>query len=308
MPDLENAGAPAATDVAAPGAQPVAQTESGDSGDQPTLAEQNASINDALRAATGFTSKPDDTAPDGGSAPSGDVKPSGPDRGANGQFVPRRGHAVVEANQRAEEAERKLAETDPETVRAQVRAEIEAEQQRKADEAAQSALAESEQADVERYERLRDLPSSEMSVEDWNWVEERKDLLLKFPAVEKHHRAAVDRKVAALNKQQTAFWADVRGQLAETATRPGVDAAVIQTSDRWGDIGDHLYEAGRATGRSELADENRRLADENRQLRLQGPRGLAAARTPLEGGRSSAGAPPMDMNERLFGRWRHQDA
>lgn len=308
MPDLENAGVQPSTDVAASGAQPSAQPEAGDSGDQPTVEEQNASINDALRSAAGFTSKPSDTAPDGQSTASADETLNGPERGANGQFIPRRGHAVVAAQQRADEAERKLAETDPETLRAQVRAEIEAEQQHKADEAAQSALAESEQADVERYERLLATPDHELTGEDYQWREERKALLRQFPTVEKHHRAAVDREVAALNKQQTAFWADVRGQLAVTAGKPGVDADAIKSMGRWSDIGDHLYEAGRATGRSELADENRRLADENRQLRIQGPRGLAAARTPLEGGRSSAGPPPQDMNERLFGRWRHPDA
>lgn len=294
--DQASQGAPPADDSAA-GASPTAQSQGGEPGGQsPTLEEQSASVNDAIRSAalgSRSTLKPPETDASGESAPQGDVKPEEPVRGADGRFVPRRG--VPEAAKVA--------------LREEVRAELLAEQQQATEHAKLDEMSKTREADVARYRTLIETPDARLSADDYAWREDFKEKLELIPEVVSYHqeltRQEIATRTAELSQKQTDFWGDVKGQMGRLSTLPGVDGAAYEKLGNFEQMGGHLWEAGRASGRAELADENRRLADENRQLRQTGPRGLAAARSGLPGGRSSVPA-PTDMNQRLFGAWRGQ--
>ncbi len=239
------------------------------------------------------------TADTGGSAPTlGDERPGSPDRGADGRFIPRRGlpKAIEERDSKIAELERQVAERDPEKLRQQWAAET----TQRAEESELQKLSQARAADVEKYRRLRDERDEDLSADDYAWREDFKAKLRSAPEAEAAHREYARQEIESargeLSARQEAFWDDVRGQMAPLASRPNVDAEAFRKLGRFDQMGDALYEAGRVSGRGELAEENRRLREENQQLRLHGPRGISAARAPLNGGAPSADA-PMSPNE-----------
>ncbi len=216
--------------------------------------------------------------------PRGDVKADVSGRG-------RRARAAEENLQRIADLERQLAERDPGKVREQVLADLEAEKARQAEEAASSEVFASEQADAERYARLRDLPDRDLSDEDYRWREERKALLASFPKARAALSAQAEQQVKA---EQSAFWQTVRSQLTGLAHKPGLDAAAFKAAPDFAVMGEQLYEAGAEAERSRLQpkldqalEKVRRLEAASGQFALAGRGGLAAARAPrVTGGRS----------------------
>lgn len=281
----------------------AAQPEAGDSGDwlDKGPSEESQIFGDLLRSDRSSvaitTSKPADAATGGQSTPSeGDEAPTDPERDAAGRFIPRRGipKAVAEAEAKAAAAEAKLAEMSPDKLREQVRAEIESEQQRKTETEAQARMSQEAAADAERYERLRDLPSHEMSVEDWNWVEERRALLKQYPQADAHYKAQYDRRAQELDGRHHAVMNGIASQMSATGQRLGIDTSAWQKQGvTFADMAADIEAAVRA--------EYRAVEMENRQLKMTGPRGLASARTGLNGGMSNGGAAPMNEND-LFRR------
>lgn len=271
-------------------------------------------MNGFLRGELLATSKPATSEAAGESTPAengqtGDVKPAervDPLRGSDGRFS-RRGvpEAVKTAEQRAAELEAQLAARDPEKIRAQVRAEIEAEQTTQAEQARLDELSKAQQADVEKYRRLNDVPDYKLEPADRQWLQDFKDKLDLFPEVKQFHEADTARRIKAASDGHTQH---LLSALARHVKLPGVDEKAFRALDEYGAIGDHLYEAGGRARQPEidrLKADNERLADQNRQLRGSGNGGMGSAREPAPPGRSSS-AVPRDghsaMNEWLRGR------
>lgn len=207
-------------------------------------------------------------------------------------------------------------EADLQRARDEARASYEADRTRQQTEAEQRAIAAQETADVERYERLRDLPSSEMSAEDWNWVEERKETLKKFPTVEAHHRTQatrfVDSKLAELNQKQGAFWIDVKSQMADAATRNGLDPKDWEKPGvTWNAIGLAIEQATEArvtervtaslkgevdAARAEVLKVRKELQDANDQL-------LSLTKAPRSAGRSQTVTDERARGANYGGTW-----
>lgn len=277
-------------------AQPAAASPSGEPGadQQPS----NDVVNDAFRARAGQpTSKPLDAAPVGESTAQADVKPTEPaPRGADGKFLPRRGapEAVRTAEERVADLERQLAERDPVKLRDQVRAEILAES-----EAAQAS--DQERADIERYQRLLSTPDAELSGEDYQWREDRKELLAKYPHVEKHYQSFAQTQIDDGWKR---IKSDIGQKMAVHASKPGVDADAFSKLDDWGEIGEHLYHAGARAMEGDLRPQleaaNARIQELEQQYRYSGTGGLGSARGAVPAGRSPS-VPPPTVND-LFRR------
>lgn len=293
----------ATTDQAAPPAEDaspvvVEQDRSGESGRAPAdKAAVQAGMNAWMRGELA-TSKPAASEPAGESAPTdgrGDVKPAervDPLRDPQGRFS-RRGvpEAVKSAEQRAAELEAQLAERDPEKIRAQVRAEIEAEQSGKAEQAKLDELTKSQQADVEKYRRLNDVPDYKLDPADRQWLQDFKDKLDLFPEVKQFHEADTARRIKAASDAHTTA---LLSSLARHVKLPGVDEKVFRSISEYGALGDHLYEAGGRSRQPEidkLKAENDRLAGEVRQLSRSGNGGMGAIRDPSPPGRSSSAVP-----------------
>ena len=280
----------------------ISQASSGEpEAEQPTPEQRNAVVNDAFRArAGGFQStlKPEASEQVGESTEFSDVKPTsgdGPVRDASGRFVPRRGvpEAIRTADERIADLERQLAERDPATIRQQILDE----------QAAAAAGPDDEQqarADADRFLSLRDLPDDHPKLvegDNWQWLQEQKKLRADYPKAERalrawHQKQAED---AIASRDQA-----VLGALRRHVALPGVDEPTFRKLSDWGDLGDHLYEAGRRSLEPELTSARDRIAElerEQQQARFAGPRGLGSARLPIEAGRSAAPAPGRDIND-----------
>lgn len=292
-------------------ASPVAaQPEAEESGrERPNLVEQSRVINDVLRsAAVGApaTSKPADAAPVGESAPQGDVKPTegATERGADGRFIPRRGvpEAIKTAEERVADLERQLAERDPATIRQQI-----------LDEQAQQAAGPSddEQArrDAERYIALRDLPDTDPLLaegDNWAWLQHQRELRANYPKAARALQAQLDAEAEAIRsegtREQARFWDDVKAQMTAAGLKKGVDFETYRGLPHFSAMGEHLYDAGSASRQPEidgLKAELDRALNDNHQLRLTGPRGLGAGRSPIEAGRSDAGYRAPTVNDNI---------
>jgi hypothetical protein len=205
----------------------------------------------------------------------------------------RRSQQAAANAERIAELERQLADRDPE----KIRADLAAEQQRQQEQAAQSHLADTEQADAERYARLRDVPDRDLSDDDYRWREDRKALLSAFPkartALEAQTRQELAAYQAQLQQSYEGAWAQITREMGQAESKPGVERGAIVKGTSFSAIADHLYEAGRKSLQPELdraLEQVRRLQGEGRQFRLSGRNGLAAARAPINGGRSAAHA------------------
>ena len=293
-----------------PSAQPSAQPEAGGSGQdwhEAGPSEESKAFR-ALIASGGrsgvttVTSKPSTADPDGGSTPEGDVKPSAPDRGADGKFVPRRGvqKALAEADAKV------AAAPDPDQLREQIRAEVRAEQQTAADNAKLDELAQSKAADVARYRQLLEVPDAEMSGDDYQFREDFKERLRLIPEVESTHRElarqTIEAERKALSTKEVNFLNGIYDQVATLASKAGIDpekwkAKGVDFAVMAEDYATARVSAREAEVRAELGAEIRRLQDANQQFRLTGSRGLGAARTGLNGGVSGTGAPDLNAND-----------
>ena len=291
---------PASADDSASTGAAIVQPPDGGSGSQPEQPDREAEsayVNDVFRQAAHARStlKPSEVEPDGGSAPEGDVKPSEqgqPVRDQLGRFIPRRGvaEAVRTAEERAADLERQLAERDPDKIREQAIADYKAEQLQASENAKLDEIAQTQAATVKRYRELCDTPDLDISPEDYQWREDYKERLKAYPEVQQFHEAAAQLQIEA---ERTAFLGDLRSQITETASLPGVNAELFKKpGTTWLDMGKHLYEAGQSVSARRIAE----LEAENRQLKLSGPRGLGAVRAPMGAGRSSPGSAPLDEN------------
>jgi len=302
--------APTPTDTASAGAAVVAPEPTGESGSQqPDREAEAAYVNDVFRSAVAARStlKPFDAPePDGESAPPpGDVKPSDTDtqpvRDQLGRFIPRRGvpEAVRAAEQEAEAVKAKLAELDPAKIREQAIEDYKAEQERARESAKLDEIAQTQAETVRRYRTLLEVPDHEISPEDYQWREDYKERLRQYPEVEQFHQTAAQLQI---QEERAAFLGHQRQQLQSVAALPGVDPEKVRSTADYGEIGRHLYEAGKSVSAARIAE----LENEVRQLRLNGPNGLGAQRSPIGAGRSAAGAGEINVNERfrqaLFGR------
>lgn len=201
-----------------------------------------------------------------------------------------------------------LAARDPETLKAslreQVRAEYEAEQTRKATE----AVDEDYLGNQERYERLLTVPDAEISADDYQWREERKERRRVHAPVERHLRSVYEGRLSAARaSDQTTVsgrldevMSRVGEQIGDMATLPGVDSSSWKTPGKtFADYGRSLYDGGKATGAAEketeltgrvqkAESEAARLLKDNQDLRLQI---MGATPAPMVAGRSAPGTP-----------------
>ena len=252
------------------------------------------------------TSKPEPSTAAGESTPTdnrGDVKPAAkpdPFRDPAGRFVPRRGvpEAVKSAEQRATEAEAKLALNDPEQIKAQVRAEIEAERVQQAEQAKLTELSQTQKANVERYRRLVETPDAQLSADDYTWREEFKEKLSAFPEVRDFHQTDAELRIQAASDAHNQA---LHGALTRHVTLPGVDADTFRKLNDWGSIGDHLYQAGARAQQPEIEKRDARIRELEgrvRQLTVSGNGGLGAGRDLAPAGRSSS-VVPRDGNSTM---------
>lgn len=195
-----------------------------------------------------------------------------------------------------------------EAARAEERDRIERERTEEAERAEQTALSQKHLQDVERLQKLMRLPDSALSAEDYNWREEQKELLAKYPEVEQHYRTVAQQEAAAaraesdaaIQRHLTAWDGEIRGQLAKAATLPNVNPDDLKANapnplTTWDQMASYYHAAGAAWKDAEYAPQIAerdatisRQQDEINDLRLVGPRGLGSSRAPVTGGRSSA--------------------
>jgi hypothetical protein len=266
-------------------------------------------------------SKPADAEADGESAPQGDVKPSEGQRQRDerGRFLqrvvgtpdppppaaPDRPPDPPEPNlgrrgaaERIADLERQLAERDPE----KIRAEVLAEQQREAE---QAAINQKAVQDAERFEKLRDTPDHLLSAEDYAWREDQKELIARYPDVRDFLTAQADRVVRSriedAEQKQSAFWNDVKGQMARLASRKGVDQSAYGKLGNFEQMGGHLYDAGARSRDDEVVSLERQLrearAELDRHAPINGARGLGSGRSPLPAGRSGGNGTPSPEDQ-----------
>lgn len=277
-------------------AEPAAPAPSGESGadQQP----RNDVVNDAFRARAGQpTSKPPDAEPVVQSAPAGDEAAGGPERGADGRFLPR---------QAAPEKLPRRAAPEIARTREEIRQELLAEQQAEAVRKAAEAYDEDYLGNEDRYQSLLSKPDADLSAEDYAWREERKERRAQHPHVERHYKSRSDREIAA---GWDRIKGDIRTKMERHSSKPGVDPEVFDALSDWGDLGEHLYHAGaRAMAedlQSKLDAANARIQELEQQYRFSGSGGLGSARGAVPAGRSP-GAPPPSINDQFrraaFGR------
>jgi hypothetical protein len=282
--------------------------------DQPA---KDANAKDGESAA-GAASKPSesDAAPGEGEKPTAETSPTGPSRRGEGREANLARIAELEA-----EVTQLRADTpaDPEADRqaaieaavAQARQTWEDEQARKAADKASGAEREAILAREQRYRALRDKPLSTLNAEDYQFVEEERERRERYPDVQRHFETVLEAERAGmfdaasqqLQRDRDAFWADVRADLATVTTLPGVEVDAVKAAKTFHDRDALVHAAGAAWKEAEIRAELQPKLDaltaklekaeaENRDLKLTGPRGLGAARAPLNGGRSSSGEAP----------------
>ena len=286
--DLQGQGSVAVAESTDDVAQPSAQLEAGAPGGSVLdRAAMNVAMNDFMRGMIGndsSTLKPAEAAASGEPAPSGDVEAgSTPERGPDGRFLSRRGVPEVAR------------------LREEIRSEILAEQAQAADTAKLGALEQTRAADVAKYRRLIETPDDELwrdAPDDYQWREEFKARLRAYPEVEQLHKTLAEQEI-------TTRWdrirSDISQQMARLSAKPGVDAEAYRRLPDFGQMGDHLYEAGGRARQPEIDQRDTRIAALERELHAVRTSSLGAARAPVDPGRSSAGRPVQTMNDWLRG-------
>jgi len=263
--------------------------------------------------------RPDgEPAPDDGASKPSDQPDEGDGKPAESEHQSRRQRAAEENRKRIADLEAEVASlksatpADPdeerdrliaeaaERARAEERERITREQTEAEQRREREALAASEQADIERFDRLNALPDDHPTLaegDNWAWLQEKKRLLSQFPQADAHYRTAAQQAIerareqdrADLDANQQRFWDSVRNDLATAKQVPGVDFDAVRAAKTFAERDQILYAAGASSRDAEVATRDEtiaRLEDEVRDLKLVGPRGLGSRRAPVEGGRS----------------------
>lgn len=267
--------------------QPVA--EAVESAPEQSAEQTRNAFNDAFRAAArgvqmeASNQAPSDQADEDAEAPSEQSASDGVS--ADGQETAeassaaqprpsRRGKKEAANQQTIESLQSEIArlrqdlEAAPERVRQQLA--VEQQQQAGASQAAEDAA---------RYEQLINTPDHLLTGEDYQWREEYKDNLSRFPKVREHYEQRT-------RSERDQFLSTMRAQIASAGTLPGVDAETFKTpGTTWADMARHIHAAGVETGKSESADRvaalEAELADIKRQALAASSGGLVET-----GGRS----------------------
>jgi hypothetical protein len=253
---------------------------------QPAAGPALASFADAISA---DVNRSEDREAD---AAASEAKPAGePPRSPDVKSGGRRSQAAQANAARIAELERQVAERDPE----RIRADIEAQRQREAASEAERQLAETDRQEAEEYARLRDLEDRQMTDQEYNWREGYKAKLKLVPEATRTARAHAQQEMLAyqadLAQRYEGAWNHLKSEMAQAASKPGVERDAIVKGGSFREIADHLYEAGRKSLQPDLdraLEKVRKLEAEGRQFRLSGANGLGAARAPINGGRSAA--------------------
>jgi hypothetical protein len=189
------------------------------------------------------------------------------------------------------------------------------EQARQAADAATGAEREALIARNQRYAALRDKPVSQLSAEDYQFVEDERELREKYPDVQRRYEVQLEADRVGIFQQaeqqlqqtQAAFWDGVKADLASAKQLPGVDFDAVKAAKTFADR-DRVVATGTAAWKEaevraelqpqidELKTKLEAAEDENRDLKLTGPRGLAGARAPVSGGRPASGDAPATFD------------
>ena len=311
MEATETASAAPPEATTAPDAQPAVQPEAEESGAPRSVAStrqqmagaMNAFLRDRTVPDEASTSKPAEGEATGESALSddGDEKPVDPFRGADGRFLPRR--AVPEV---ARQVNERLAAVDPVKLRAEIRAEIVAEQQQATTQQATAAMSEQYRYEAELFDAATRMPDSDTRLSDlvqgdpqgrnlYQWREDRKELIAKYPEAEAAMRADADhRAITQVQAWDEERRAAMRQQIHVSAQREGINP------QKWLDLGANLTwdvmskdiaDAREARVRAEVKPSLDRLSELERELQQLRPQALGAQRAPVAAGRSSSAAP-----------------
>lgn len=202
-----------------------------------------------------------------------------------------------------------------EQARADERARIEREREAATTRETQEALARRSREDAERFEAACRMPDSDPRLGEtvpgtdqtlYEWREAQKERLVHYPEVERHYQAVAEQRIeqaraqdrAELSALQDKFWADVAKELDGVVGLPGVDKTALGKAASFAERERLIHAGGAASRDAEVAALTEKLdkatqtiaqqEDDIRDLKLGGPRGLAARRSPVEGGRSGA--------------------
>jgi hypothetical protein len=183
----------------------------------------------------------------------------------------------------------KVSEYEAPDYRDRVRQEVLAEQARAATSDQEIATA---RADAERFARLNATPDAELSGEDYQWREERKELIRRYPEAETAIRAEAERfiqeQLAAAKRTVDQGWSgiqtDIVAQIQASEKLPNVDKSAFQAPGvTWQQMAEQIHAAGAAWKDGQLAEtvtkaearataaeaESARVAKENGELRAQ---------------------------------------
>lgn len=292
--------------------QPAAQPEGGESGPQasaPSRQQISAGMTGWLRGAMGgpdATSKPTDGETAGESAPdpSGVVEAGGatPERGPDGRYLPRRAvpEVVRQAEERATAAERRAADAE---------ARLSAQQQQVTQQAT-AAMAEQYRQEAELFDAATRMPDTDPRLTElvpndpqgrslYQWREDRKELIARYPEAEAALRADADQRASALDEERKSL---MRQQIEGVAHREGVDASRWKgrADLTWDAIANDLLAAREARVRAEVQPQLDELAALRLEVQQLRPQALGAQRAPVAAGRSSSGV-PASVNDAMNG-------
>lgn len=301
----EGAEQPTATEAPAQSAQPSAESSSGESGAARSGladAQLNAAMNGFLRSGKNDeppTLKPDDasTAGESDTADAVDVKPADPLRGTDGRFLPRRAvpEIVQQQQTEVETLRAQLAERDPAKLREQHFAEFQQAQQQAQLAQTSTQMADRLRADADLFEAACRMTDSDPRLYEaapndpdgrtvYQWREDRKELIARYPEAEQALRAESERSYA---QWVEADRAKTREAISASAQREGVDPERWKTPGvTWDSMAKDLADAREAKVRAELQPQLDELAQLRRDIQQLTPQALGAQRGPATAGRS----------------------
>lgn len=302
---VEQAAAVEATPAVAQPSNEASSGESGAARAAQSRQQMSAAMNGFLRSGATDeqpTSKPDDASSAGEStgADALDVKPADPFRGQDGRFLPRR--AVPEiARQSQDEVERlqaELAARDPAKLREQHWQEFQQWQAQQQMAAVSTQTVDQQRQDAETFEASLRMSDSDPRLYEeapndpegrtlYQWREDRKDLISRYPDAEQAIKAEADFKATS----------KLREQITASAQREGVDPARWKAQGvTWDSMAKDLADAREAKVRAEVQPALDELAQLRRDIQQYTPQALGAQRSPVAAGRSGDSVQPH-MNQ-----------
>lgn len=320
---------PAAPSAPPPESRPLPGRRPFDFGQALMDTPDSPALNGRPAAADTATAQPPADPPVGESAPEADT-PATPDAADDAskpkdsrRDAGREGNlariAELEASLKAAEdakvAHEAAIAAAAEQARADERARIEREAQAAQAASASSVADEQRRADLARFDRLQQVPDTEISVEDYNWREEQKQKLAMFPDVRAHYQTWAEEKAEQARQEalagQQAYQDEQQRQILLSAKLPGVKIEDLRRDAptplrTWDAMAEYFHRTGGEVVAAakdaeyqpkidELTEKLSQAEDRIRDLELVGPRGLGARRAPLPAGRSAstAGGPPV---------------